>query len=212
MNNLKKLIVNLTIISLFILTVTACKAAKPENVIKPANNVTEKTAENTYNNQEEKRTPINLINKLKKQGKKYKFKWYDGNSSKKKYVQIVWKWMLKDSNIDPKLDPKVIERKYGYLFNINGDRGFIFADLNNDKKEDFITLPGWSGNGPNAGWDAYVFLAPDYSKPIFIGMQSDDSLYILDTSTNGLRDLILNNKFVCKFYTIDRIYRNYHCN
>lgn len=226
MAKLNKLIFNMTLMLIMIFTFCACNSAKQAKELKLSSSdqqaflnknkqlITEnenrinprlyRENNNTDDQTSNDNTSIKTIEILKKKGTKHYFKYYSPTSEKKKYVQIVWSWMLKDLNIDPKLGIKEIKEKWWLS---NEMMFMIFTDFNSDKKEDFIVMPrslAYCAVGGTKGCNAFIFLGPEYSTVIYASdiyqnFPEANSLYILKTSTNGLKDFIKNNKFLCKF-------------
>jgi hypothetical protein len=154
-----------------------------------------------------------LLEKLEKKYKPHYFDYYSRKSNKGKYVQIVWNYILKDYGIDPKTSLKDIAEQITPTFadNYNG-MSFIFVDLNNDKKEDFMVYPpggGFCGNGENAPCQTYIYLSPKYDEPIdsfTVFPYRPFPLYVLNTSTNGMRDIFMHNHLICKFNKYNKSY------
>lgn len=113
--------------------------------------------------------------------------YYDSNN---KYVRVVKTWVSKEMEEEVF---KCIEKKNLLL---------ILVDLNNDGEKDIITIPcsAFCSGGPH-GCSTPIFLSPDYKAPYRIGLNvfQWEPIYILNSTTNNLKDLILNDKFFCKY-------------
>lgn len=147
------------------------------------------------------------LNKLKKNAQVL---YYDYHYKRTKYVNIVWKWVLKDMDINPNLPEKQIDKERGFS---KRDIYPMLVDINNDKRLDILTIPGRGFCGHD-GCTLYVFIAPDYKPYDFDGTYFTPNnpqypIYILKDSTNGFKDIILGNRFFCKFKRYK--YQRYTC-
>ncbi|MEW5822625.1 MAG: hypothetical protein AB1782_20700 [Cyanobacteriota bacterium] len=136
-------------------------------------------------------THINIKN-LTKNAQKFTFDYYQDDFHNK-YVQKVIEWAKKDSK-----DETI------YKMNMRHGLAISLVDLNNDNKLDILSVPGlggWCGSSPTSGCSVIAFLSPEYKKPykLTINVIIQLPVYVLKSTTNGLKDLLINEKFVCNF-------------
>lgn len=132
------------------------------------------------------------------QGHKYFFN-YNAEKDKtlKKYVDLAWNKYYKNEL------PKDLIKK----LNISSkDIGVIVIDLNDDNEKDIITtthgIPYFCGHA-GAECSVVIFISDKQNKykMVYVSMNviNDLPIYILNSKTNGLNDIMLNKKYLLKF-------------
>ncbi len=129
--------------------------------------------------------------KLKKKSQKVSMKVSQYKSSDDENVLVVKKWLVDN--------PKGLEEK-----DIENESVWITtADLNNDDKEDLITIPASSycSEAPK-GCQIVTFLSPDFEKTVKVNTPVLPALfpvYVTRKSKNDMRNIIINENFLCKY-------------
>lgn len=129
---------------------------------------------------------------------KYFFKYnVDKDKNLKKYVDLAWdKYYKKEL-------PKDLIKK----LNISTkDIGIIVVDLNGDSEKDIITtthgIPYFCGNA-GAECSVVIFISDNknYYKIVYVSMNAinDLPIYVFNSKTNGLKDIMVNKKYLLKF-------------
>lgn len=147
----------------------------------------------------------NDLEKLKKNSAKL---FFDVDTYKKremkKYIDVIWEKL--ESEI---AKGEIIIDKNSAMFNVAKENiALIIVDLNDDGKEDIIA--SIVGNSIFCGK-----FGRDCSISMFVSLKSEKGyreirscmsvfweefpVYVLNSTTNGLRDIILNDEFILKF-------------
>lgn len=155
------------------------------------------------NNNEKSKTGL-------KNAKKYYFN-FNAYKDKnlRKYVDLVWDKYYKKEILDPMpKDSKL--RQYTTKQII----GIIPVDLNSDNKKDVITtthgIPYFCGrSGVECPIMIFISYHQNNYKMVDVSMNTIDDLpiYILNSETNGLKNIILNEKYVLKFDNNNNVYK-----
>lgn len=123
----------------------------------------------------------------------------------KKYLDYVWQNYYKKELYDN--IPEDILKKYG---NPKENIEIIVADFNDDGQKDIITVAPYGYYCGTTGCSIMIFVSDNNGtyKPIDVIMnrQARTPIYVLDSKTNGLRNIVLNEKFLLKFNNKDNMY------
>jgi hypothetical protein len=130
------------------------------------------------------------------------------NSAQKKLADRIYKWERKMEHVPVGMSERQVIKNFDIA---KKDMLLAFADLNNDKRMDLISVPSryYCGNG-YARCGLVMFLQPKFT-PIYLHEYislGDPPLRILEHQTNGIRDLLINGASVCTF---DAQYGSYAC-
>ena len=145
---------------------------------------------------------IRIGKKIYKIVKCYKFEGADENPQIKRYVDIVWRFLINDPEIKQDIE----------MFKIDKSSVMVFlADINGDGVKDIFNVlytPGYTcsadalGYGGSCSFSVLLSSKDGYKEEIGslvqIFVYYDFPICILDSKTNGINDLLLNGKIIVR--------------
>lgn len=132
------------------------------------------------------------LKQVVKNSQKVVLKEYQKNTGDK-YFQKIDQWVKNRTDNEENYKNKM---RFGLAYTL--------VDLNNDGIEDILAVPAlaeWCGFSSASGCGVKVFIGPDYKSNYEIATHVfiRRPLYVLKSTTKGLNNIFINDKFICKF-------------